>query len=317
MLDTGSGLRRAVSVPATWNGLAVASEVARPGTGPALQVLTAERAPWPAGRVALMVHSLTSHAHSWLPVISRMAAGRFVCPDLRGHGFSDWARDGYWLADYARDLAGLCAMLPVAEIDLIAPSLGARVAMLLAPQLGRRLRSLVLLDGAPSISATAAAKVGAIRSTTTNRTAFRDEPDVTSFWAATHPDWDAEALAVRARYMYRRNWAGLLVSVNDPETAFLFGRAASVEQDDVWAALRGTTAPVTVVRARDSYFTDEATARQMAAAAPAGRFRSVDGGHYLVYESPVRLAALLDELLTLLTLILLGRMLCESVKQIP
>lgn len=301
MLDTGPTARRAVAAPATWHGVPFASEVARPGAGPALQVLTAERSPWPPGRVALMVHSLTSHAHSWLPVIARMTAGRFVCPDLRGHGFSDWDRDGYWLADYARDLHALAASLPADQIDLVAPSLGARVALLLAPLLGARLRSVVLLDGAPSISAAAAARAGSIRSATTGRTAFRDEQDVAGFWAAAHPDWAADALAVRARYQYRRNWAGLLVSRNDPETGFLFGRAGEAEQAAVWAALRATRAPVTVVRARDSYFTDEATLRRMAAAAPDGRFRAVSGGHYLVYESPARLAALLDELLALLT----------------
>ena len=52
-----------------------------------------------------------------------MARGRFVLPDLRGHGYSDWTRDGYWLAQHAHDLSGLCERLPDTEIDLVAPSL--------------------------------------------------------------------------------------------------------------------------------------------------------------------------------------------------
>jgi pimeloyl-ACP methyl ester carboxylesterase len=293
----------AATAPIIWNGLMVTSEVTRPGISPGLAVLRAEAVPearagsWPVGRIALMVHSLTSHAHSWLPVISRMTAGRFVCPDLRGHGFSEWTRDGYWLADYARDLRELCAMLGAERIDLIAPSLGARVAMLLAPMLGGRLRSLVLIDGAPSISAEAAARVASIRSSTGTRSAFRDERDVAGFWATAHPDWVAEALDARARYLYRRNWAGLLVSRNDPEVGYLFGRAATAELDDVWAALGATAAPATVVRGRDSYFTDAAVARSMAVQLSRGRFLEVEGGHYLLYAAPERVAALLDELL--------------------
>ncbi|GAA1866998.1 alpha/beta hydrolase [Pseudonocardia ailaonensis] len=248
-----------------------------------------------AGTPAVLVHSPTSHAHSWLPVASRMSS-RVLCPDMRGHGFSGWTRAGYRLRDYAADLERFCAGRR--RVDLVAPSLGGRVAVLAAAALGDRVRRLVLLDSAPSLPASALARIGATRSATGRRTGFRSTAEVEEFWAAAHPTWTAEAVAVRARHLYRRNWAGIWVSRNDPEIGHLFGPVGAAEEPAVWAALAAVTARTVVVRARDSLLLDDATARRVADALPAGELREVPGGHYLPHEQPAAVATLLDELLT-------------------
>jgi pimeloyl-ACP methyl ester carboxylesterase len=245
-------------------------------------------------RLTVLVHSLTSHAHSWLPLLPHLR-GRVLCPDLRGHGYSPWTREGYRLADYAADLSDLCAARG-ARVDLVAPSLGGRVAVLAAAALGEQVRSLVLLDSVPSLPAAAAARVGVIRRSTDRRTGFRSAEEVAEFWAAEHPTWTAEAVAVRAQHLYRRNWAGLWVSRNDPEIGHLFGRVGAAEERAVWAALERVTAPTTVVRGRDSPLTDHETVERMVAALPAGRALEIDGGHYLPYEQPETVAVLLADL---------------------
>jgi pimeloyl-ACP methyl ester carboxylesterase len=73
------------------------------------------------GRLTLMLHGMTSHGDAWRPIVGRLSAPtRCVCPDLRGHGQSDWTSEGYWLADYAADLVALVGRR---EVAVIHPSL--------------------------------------------------------------------------------------------------------------------------------------------------------------------------------------------------
>jgi pimeloyl-ACP methyl ester carboxylesterase len=247
----------------------------------------------------LLVHSVSAHAHSWLPTVSRMHDGSaLIAPDLRGHGYSDWTRSGYWLADYAADLVALCDLLELDEVDVVGASMGGRIAALVAAQLGPRARRLVLLDAGPVTSARANEAVKAIRGSTQRRTSFRDQQQVADFWSESQPTWTEEACGVRARDGYRENWAGRFVSRNDPEAELMFGAPALAEVEAVWAALAATTADVTVVHARESFLLDEELAHRVADTAPRGHYLSVPGGHYLCYEDHDRLAGLLDQLLT-------------------
>jgi pimeloyl-ACP methyl ester carboxylesterase len=281
----------------TWNGVALRSEFSD-ATAVPIHVLTAVTGSAEDAGTRVLAHSLTGHAHCWLPLVVRARAGRYVCPDFRGHGFSGWTRTGYWLRDYAEDLYRVCASLDTPTFDIVSPSAGGRVAVLAAARLGARVRRLVLLDSAPTFSAAAAEKVKATRAADVKRTSFREVDDVVQHWQAIHPDWASETIAVRAQFLYRRNWAGLLVLRNDPETEFYFGRAAVAEEPDVWAALERISAETFVVRAADSHLTDPDIAEKIVASLPNGSGVTVPGGHYLTYENPDRLAALVDDLLS-------------------
>ena len=63
---------------------------------------------WPAesGRTVLLIHGFNVQGHTWDPLVQTLTGrARFICPDLRGHGRSGWAEDGYRAADFAADLA--------------------------------------------------------------------------------------------------------------------------------------------------------------------------------------------------------------------
>src|SRR5438105_4718876 len=109
--------------------------------------------PSAVGRTLVMLHGMTSHGDAWRPVIAGLTAvGRVICPDLRGHGLSDWTTEGYWLSDYADDVIGLLDALAVDEVELVGQSLGARVSMVLAGRLGRRLKTMTLCDTGPEVA---------------------------------------------------------------------------------------------------------------------------------------------------------------------
>ena len=73
-----------------------------------------------------------------------------IAPDLRGHGASDKTETGYEIEDLAADLHALVTALNLQQIDLVAHSSGAAVAMEFALEHQELLSTLVLVDPVPA-----------------------------------------------------------------------------------------------------------------------------------------------------------------------
>lgn len=245
-----------------------------------------------------MLHGMGAHGDAWRPVVSALGAvDRALCPDHRGHGRSDWSRDGYWLRDYATDARGLLEELGVEQVDVVGHSLGARVAMVIAPMLGDRLTSLALLDTGPEVSRAAALQAREQGAAKQQQAGYGSEEKLLAALRAEHPDFAEEQLLIRARSLFRRNWADRLVPRTDPEVYWLLGRAGLREVDDMWAGLRAVAAPALVLRATKSFLLDEELGRRMAEVLPDGRYDELDLGHFMHYEDPTAVARSLDEFL--------------------
>jgi pimeloyl-ACP methyl ester carboxylesterase len=252
-----------------------------------------------SARTLLALHGMTSHGDAWHPVIAGLSAvDRVICPDMRGHGRSDWSRQGYWLADYADDMTGLLNLLGVHDgIDLIGQSLGARVCMVLAPRLGRRLNTMTLCDTGPIVDRSAAEQARSVFFSSKSKTAFDSEDELRQFLRDQQPEWAEVSIRIRADSLYRRNWAGKLVNRGDPDVGWLFGRAGLHEVDDMWDGLRNTDAPTLVIRGEHSYLLSEEIAQQMCSALAAPIYLVLPYGHYIPYEAPEALAAAVDTFL--------------------
>lgn len=260
-----------------------------------LHVLDARNDDAAGGRTLLMLHGMGAHGDAWRPVLRDLAGvHRVLCPDHRGHGRSDWSRDGYWLHDYATDARGLLDELGVDEVGVVGHSLGARVAMVLAPMLAERLTSLALLDTGPEVSRAAAQEALAQGSSKQQTLGFSSEEKLMASLREEHPDFAEEQLEIRARTLYRLNWAGRLVPRGDPEVFWLLGRAGLREVDDMWAGLRAAKSPALVLRATKSFLLDEALGRRMAEALPDGRYAELELGHFMHYEDPALIARTLN-----------------------
>jgi pimeloyl-ACP methyl ester carboxylesterase len=107
----------------------------------------------PGGEPVMLVHGLNTERHLWTP-IARQLASRYlvVCPDLRGHGDSSWAPDGYHLAGFVADLHTLAGHLGIFPFHYVGHSLGARVGIAYAGELSPTLRTLTLSDSGPEVS---------------------------------------------------------------------------------------------------------------------------------------------------------------------
>src|SRR5207302_5040800 len=77
-----------------------------------------------------------------------------IAMDVRGHGESQWSREGaYGYADQAADLAALADALVPEKFVLIGTSMGGIIAMAYAADHGARLRALVINDIGPDAEA--------------------------------------------------------------------------------------------------------------------------------------------------------------------
>lgn len=83
------------------------------------------------GPLVVMVHGLNANGNVWEPLIAAAKdwPGRFLVPDLRGHGRS-FHRAPYSYAGYAADIAALCKQNE--EIVVVGHSLGGTIAVALA-----------------------------------------------------------------------------------------------------------------------------------------------------------------------------------------
>ena len=107
------------------------------------------------GRVALLIHGLTSNSQAWSGLGPRLAAQGWsvLAPDLRGRGRSDKPAHGYGIPYHAHDLLALCDVLDLPTVSLVGHSLGAQIALFLAALHPRRVDALVLGDAGGTLPA--------------------------------------------------------------------------------------------------------------------------------------------------------------------
>lgn len=110
---------------------------------------------------ALLLHGGGQTRHSWRDAAQRLTADGWTCLtlDLRGHGESDWARDGdYQLDTFAADLRSVIDALRVRPV-LVGASLGGMASLLALGADPSLARALILVDVAPRVEAEGTAEV--------------------------------------------------------------------------------------------------------------------------------------------------------------
>ncbi|CAN5364885.1 alpha/beta fold hydrolase [soil metagenome] len=106
----------------------------------------------PASPSVVFLHGGGQSRSAWRGAARMVAeAGYYALSvDMRGHGASDWAKDGdYHFASYARDVAEIAR--PLGRVALVGASLGGRVAILAAARDPGLVAAIALADVAPKV----------------------------------------------------------------------------------------------------------------------------------------------------------------------
>jgi pimeloyl-ACP methyl ester carboxylesterase len=243
----------------------------------------------PAGSDTLvLLHGLNVQAHTWDPIAEDLARDyRVIALDLRGHGLSGWATDGYYLSNFVSDLAAVVDALGLPAFHLVTHSLGCRIGIIYAAHHPDRVLSLSLSDAGPEVPRQAAQftqrVVGAAGGA---RRGFRTEEEAAEFYREMHPEWRPEFIELHARHQLRRNWANKLVYRADPDLFWLTGSASSRDDGMVWAKLAAVSAPTLILWGTRSPFFNEDIATRMLDRLQDGRLVRTDTGQYIPRENP-------------------------------
>lgn len=250
------------------------------------------------GLSVLLVHGLNAQLHTWDPIAEQLARRRrVVALDLRGHGDSDWTKQGYPLVGFVADIRGVLQHLELPRIGLVGHSLGARVCLAYAAEYPEAVGRLVLSDAGPELSRSAAKHVQGNARNAHSR-GFRSASEALEFFREEYPDWIPRFHDLHVQYQLRLNWAGKYVWKSDPELFWLSGSAGRADDEHLWRACEQVTCPTLIMRGRRSYLLDERISRRMQELLKFSAEAIFDTGHYIPREAPDEFTRALDNFLT-------------------
>ena len=211
-----------------------------------------------------------------------LARVRAVTFDLRGHGRSDPADEGYTLDRIAADALAVADAAGLDEFVVLGYSMGAKFAQYLASLAPERVRGLILLAGCP---------VGEIPL----------PAELTEDWLSR--EGDAGRMAEIAE-MYSSNAIEPQLLERFGQDAAMVGRAALEGSLNAAVAtsfadrVGAIAAPAVVVGGiHDGMFTPELLREAVVAPLPGARLALLDAGHEIPIELPRQLAALIEAFL--------------------
>jgi pimeloyl-ACP methyl ester carboxylesterase len=213
---------------------------------------------------------------------------RVLALDQRGHGDSDWAKDGAYTVDaHAADIGACVERLALGPLVLVGLSMGGRNAIRYTSSHPAKVERLVIVDIGPDIAPQGAERV--------RRTAAEAPEEFTSVDAA------AAYLRQQAVFMTPAAEAALRHRVEHGTKKLPSGRytwkydkalrdqrrTGNVPQVDLWPAVGQIKAPTLIVRGSESDVFAPETAKRMQALIPESRLVEIPGaGHSVPADAP-------------------------------
>ncbi|MCA8922854.1 MAG: alpha/beta fold hydrolase [Planctomycetes bacterium] len=259
----------------------------------------------PEGRPILALHGWLDNAASFSRLAPLVGEGRWVALDLPGHGLSEHRSPAqhYHFIDWVVDVSRAADALGWERFTLVAHSMGAAVAALVAGAEPERIERLVLLEGlgpnacpaeeAPERLATSLAH-GRRRSRGTRQRVHSSVAEA------------AERLREVNRYLSPEAAQTLVARGTRPCEGGVTWRADArlrdvspmrMTEEHVLAFLRRITCPTLVIRAKDGHAFDPELIRARVAAIKDAHYVELPGHHHLHLDEPEPVAAALREFL--------------------
>jgi pimeloyl-ACP methyl ester carboxylesterase len=246
----------------------------------------------------LLLHGFGNEAHIWddfAPIVAPHY--RVVALDHRGHGLSDWDREGrYDIDSLADDVEAVTAALGFGRMVLIAHSLGGRVATVFAGRHPERIAGLVIVDIGPEVDARGSLRIR--QDVEANLSpVFANVEEYARALSLSYPAATPDALRRMARHGLRKREDGRFELVMDPALrGVTAGRGASADAEQqenllrqrMWDALKALPCPVLVVRGAASDILSPETADKMVdEVLQHGRLAVVaQAGHSVMTDNP-------------------------------
>jgi non-heme chloroperoxidase len=238
------------------------------------------------GPLVVLQHGGGQTRHAWRGAGETLGEAGYwaVALDARGHGDSDWARDGdYERPAMIRDLVAILDQLGRSDPILVGASMGGNASLAAIGDGHVAGRALVLVDIAPRISSTGSKKIGEFMGQKPN--GFETLDDVADAIANYQPhrkrrrslDGLAKNVRLGADGRYHWHW--------DPA----YRKRRALNRDQIRArtrkledAARSLTVPTLLVRGGLSDVLDEAGAQAFLDLVPQAEYVNVTGAAHMV-----------------------------------
>jgi pimeloyl-ACP methyl ester carboxylesterase len=237
----------------------------------------------------LLLHGFSGHAHTW-DTFARAMCDQFrvLALDQRGHGDSDWARDGaYTVDDHASDISAMHGRLRLGPVVLIGLSMGGRNAIRYTGLHPGDVAKLVIVDIGPDIDPQGAERVRRMAAEAPEEFASIDDAVAYLRRYATLTSPSAEgALRYRVEHGVKKLPNGRYTWKYD---RFLRDqrRERSIPPADLWPVVRQITVPTLILRGSESDVFSPATAKRMHELIPGSRLVEIAGaGHSIPADAP-------------------------------
>jgi pimeloyl-ACP methyl ester carboxylesterase len=254
----------------------------------------------PESEPIVFLHGLMNNGRYWEHIANRFTADHSVyAPDLRGHGESEHAPGGYLVWAFAMDLRGFVEEMDFEAFDLVAHSIGSRVAMSYARDHSHRLKHLVLADMGPQMAEAGARGIRKTTGESRKAPGFATEAEALEHFAGLYPGQSREFLRRQVGASLQMDDAcGNLVFKFDPAIHEATGRGAIAEIPYLWESLEHITCPTLVIRAAKSKVLSREIADQMVERLPNARFVEIaEAGHQVPLHQPDAFAEAVAEFL--------------------
>jgi pimeloyl-ACP methyl ester carboxylesterase len=241
---------------------------------------------------------LTRNARDFESLANRLAGEwRVLCPEMRGRGDSDYARDSatYTPAQYVEDMDALFEAAGIGRFVSIGTSLGALMTMTMAMAAPERIAAAVLNDAGPRLEPAGVERikgyVGLGRSFPTWMHAARA---IEEMQGKAHPDFDISDWLRAAKRLMVLSSNDRIVFDYDMKIAEPLAQFDAAAQADLWPGIDGLAGkPVLIVRGALSDMLSEETLAAMLARLPDAAAATVPRvGHAPTLDEPEAVTAI-------------------------
>ena len=234
--------------------------------------------------VALLLHGLRGHAHSWDDVSASLCDKyQVLALDQRGRGETDWAPGGdYSGAAFVADVKDFCEALDLNSFTLIGHSMGGRNSMAFAGRYPETIERLVIVDIGPTVDPRGGQRI------TQELQAVPEEFDsfeaVVAYMGAQNRFSSDRVLRRRLQYATKELPNGKLGWRYDLAIRDQRRNGTSAPAEDLWPLLPNINAPTLVVRGKETDLLPLEIAQQMVETLPDGRMVEIERAGHMVFE---------------------------------
>lgn len=247
---------------------------------------------WPGDAPpVLLLHPNRTNARVWDFVVDASARrNRFLAPDQRGHGLSDYPAAGYELDDYVGDTIAFIEAAVGGPVALVGAATGGNIALLLASQRPELVRALVVADPGLSLDKTISRRV---QREITGNARFPDIATARAQMPFSHL-WTPAMKDHYARHSFRQLDGGAVEwRYHPPGAAHTEARL----EEDMWHRIR-VRCPTLILRGDGSDVFPAERMAQLQRAIPGAETAEVSQcEHRISQDRPEEMARLLDAFL--------------------